>query len=359
MVVLASVLVLVLALIAAAFYSYVDRKSPIDAVPIILAPFPKAEGVYAPNTLLQSVEKLGTGKLLQPEDIIVDPSGKFLYVSTSDGWIKKLYLADGSVEDWKHVGGRPLGLAVGNDGEVLVCEPSTGLLKVTDEGVEVLVTEVEGTKLNFVDAVAVAKDGLIYFTDASTKYPLDDFVLDNLESRPHGRLLVYNPEDKTSRILRKDLYMANGITLSKDDEYLVFAETVAARISKYYLKGNKKGSIEIINENLPGFPDNVHYDSERELLYIGIVGQRDAALDVFLKTPWLKKFVALYESVRGAVDNSNKMGRVLVIDNNGTPVKSYQDPTGKVVGFTTGGVEVDGYVYVGGLRDDYVGRVKL
>lgn len=53
------------------------------------------------------------------------------------------------------------------------------------------------------------------------------------------------------------------------------------------------------------------------------------------------------------------MGRVLVIDNNGIFVKLYQDFIGKVVGFMMGGVEVDGYVYVGGLRDDYVGCVKL
>lgn len=69
--------------------------------------------------------------MLKPEDIVPDPTRKFLYVSTSNGWIKKVYLADGAVEDWKHVGGRPLGLAVGNDGALLVCEPFQGLLKVS------------------------------------------------------------------------------------------------------------------------------------------------------------------------------------------------------------------------------------
>ena len=131
MAVLAAVLVVVLSLIATAFYSYVDRESPIDALALSFpGPFPKLEGVYASNTLLQNVEKLGTGKVLQPEDFVLDPTGKFLYVGTSDGWIKKVYLKDGAVEDWKRVGGRPLGLALGNDGEVIVCEPAQGLLKV-------------------------------------------------------------------------------------------------------------------------------------------------------------------------------------------------------------------------------------
>lgn len=67
--------------------------------------------------------------------------------------------------------------------------------------------------------------------------------------------------------------MVNGIIFFKDDEYLVFVEIVVVRIFKYYFKGNKKGSIEIINENFLGFFDNVYYDFEREFLYIGIVGQ--------------------------------------------------------------------------------------
>lgn len=133
MAMLAAVLVVVLALVATAFYSYVENESPIDAAALSFgAPPPKLEGVYARNTLLQRVEKLGTGKVLQPEDLVLDPTGKFLYVGTSDGWIKKVYLKDGSVEDWKLVGGRPLGLALGSNGEVIVCETAQGLLKVRE-----------------------------------------------------------------------------------------------------------------------------------------------------------------------------------------------------------------------------------
>lgn len=134
MAVLAGVVVLVLALMATAFYSKVNNESPIDAVPLAFgSPPPKMEGVYAPNTLLQSVEKLGAGRLLQPEDFVLDPSGKFFYVSSSDGWVKKLYLQDGAVEEWKFVGGRPLGVALGSgDGELIVCEPTQGLLKVSE-----------------------------------------------------------------------------------------------------------------------------------------------------------------------------------------------------------------------------------
>ncbi|KAG0615532.1 hypothetical protein M758_5G048900 [Ceratodon purpureus] len=360
MAVLAAVLVVVLSLIATAFYSYVDRESPIDALALSFpGPFPKLEGVYASNTLLQNVEKLGTGKVLQPEDFVLDPTGKFLYVGTSDGWIKKVYLKDGAVEDWKRVGGRPLGLALGNDGEVIVCEPAQGLLKVTDDGVEVLATEAEGTKFRFTDAAAVGKDGLIYFTDASSKYELKDFMLDALEGRANGRIMVYNPADKSTKVLLKDLYFANGIALSKDEEFFIFAETSLARLLKYYLKGEKKGTTEVINDKLPGLPDNLHYNYDKGVLYVGILSQRDAILDLFWKTPYLKKLAALFPSILAATNGSPKTARVLVIDEDGNPLKMYQDPTGKAVGFVTAALEVDGYLYVGGLRDDFVGRIPV
>ena len=40
------------------------------------------------------------------------------------------------------------------------------------------------------DDVKVASDGMVYFTDASYKYPLEDFELDVLENRGNGRLFA-------------------------------------------------------------------------------------------------------------------------------------------------------------------------
>ncbi|KAG0608597.1 hypothetical protein M758_8G117900 [Ceratodon purpureus] len=358
MAVLTCVVILVLSLIAAAFHSHVMNETPIDAVSLTLAPYPKVEGVYARNNLLESAEKLGEGKILQPEDIVPDPTGKFLYVSTLDGWIKKLHLADNTVEDWKRVGGRPLGLAVGNDGELLVCEPTQGLLKVTEDEISVLATEVNGTKLLLPDAVTVAKDGLIYLTDATTKYSLDLHLHDTLEARPNGRIVVFDPASKSTHILLNDLYFPNGITISRDDSYLLFAETTTSRIRKHYLKGDRKGETETLIESLPGFPDNIHWSSKGDVLYVGLVGgPRDAVIDLLWQSPFLKSLLALYPSLQKLFDNSLKWAGVLAIDETGRPVKWLEDRSGKTVACVTTGVEVDGFLYLGGLRDGFVGRV--
>lgn len=53
---------------------------------------------------------------------MVDFIEMFLYMINSDGWIKKYYFLNGSVENWVNVGGRLLVIVFGNEGEVLVCE---------------------------------------------------------------------------------------------------------------------------------------------------------------------------------------------------------------------------------------------
>lgn len=113
MAVLVSVVIVVLSIMAMAFHSHVKNTAPIDAVVLCLSNFPKLKCAYSRNTLPESGEKLGKGKVLQSEDIVPSSIGNFLYTSTSDGWIKKMHLANGSVENSKCVGGRPLGLAVG------------------------------------------------------------------------------------------------------------------------------------------------------------------------------------------------------------------------------------------------------
>lgn len=77
----------------------------------------------------------------------------------------------------------------------------------------------------FADAVIEAKDMSIYFSDASTKFGFHEWYLDALEARPHGRLLKFNPHTNTTSILVSQLYFANGVALSKDQDFLLVCET--------------------------------------------------------------------------------------------------------------------------------------
>ena len=63
--------------------------------------------------------------------IIFDPSDDTcFFTGTARGSIVRVSTADGSFTEWAYVGGRPLGGSFDKDGNLIVCEPSKGLIKV-------------------------------------------------------------------------------------------------------------------------------------------------------------------------------------------------------------------------------------
>ena len=69
---------------------------------------------------------MGMGKLTGPEDLAYDEKEGVIYTGCDDGWIKRVTVsesaADSVVENWVNTGGRPLGLAFGNNGEFIVAD---------------------------------------------------------------------------------------------------------------------------------------------------------------------------------------------------------------------------------------------
>lgn len=62
---------------------------------------------------------------------------------------------------------------------------------------------------------------------------------------PSGRLMVYDSTTKESKVLLEEMHFANGIILSPDEDFLVFAECLRFRLHKYFIKGPKAGKSTI------------------------------------------------------------------------------------------------------------------
>ena len=243
--------VLILAAIVLFIY-----PSPIDSVAWNPPTAPQLSGPTAPNTLLGTAELIAQGEVYGPEDVAVDQQGR-IYVGTQDGFIKRV-LVDGSVETWVETGGRPLGLAIDQGGNLVVCDAYKGLLSINSAGdVTVLTTEADGLPFAFVDDVDIASDGKIYFTDASSKWNQANYMLDLLETRPYGRFLVYDPANKTTTTLIDEMYFSNGVAISEHEDFVLINETWRYRVIRYWLKGDKAGSHDVFIDNLPGFPDGI------------------------------------------------------------------------------------------------------
>uniref|UniRef100_A0A7C9FH52 Strictosidine synthase n=1 Tax=Opuntia streptacantha TaxID=393608 RepID=A0A7C9FH52_OPUST len=232
--------------------------SPLSSPQVLHLPDESLSHSFPPlNNRLQEVTKIGEGILKKPEDVSVDKEGR-LFTATRDGWIRRL-LKNGTLENWKWVNSTTLlGLTTTTSGDLVVCDPVEGLLRVNEDGVTNILSHVNGSKLRFADDVIEGKDGSLYFSIASTKFGLDEWYFDVLEARPHGKLLKYDPRTKETTVLLDSLFFANGVALSPDQDYLLVCESFKFRCLKYWLQGDLKGKVEIFVENLPGAPDNIN-----------------------------------------------------------------------------------------------------
>ncbi|XP_055805271.1 protein STRICTOSIDINE SYNTHASE-LIKE 5-like [Solanum dulcamara] len=312
------------------------------------------------NQMLRGSEKIGVNELLSPEDVAYDQNSGVIYTGCVDGWVKKVKVnesaADSTVEDWVFTGGRPLGLALGIHGEVIVADADKGLLlNVTSEGeIKVLTEEAEGLKFKLADAVDIADDGAIYFSDASYKYKFKDYIYDFLEGRPYGRLLSYDPSTKQTRTLLSELYFANGVAVSPDQNYVIFCETPLRKCQKYYIKGERKGTVDMFVDNLPGYPDNIRYDGEGHY-WIAFATEKTYSWDLAQRYPFIRKIMAIFVKYVGQ-PKAEKNGGVLSVDLQGNPVEHYYDEDLTMV---SSGIKIGDHLYCGSVKSRYILRLNL
>jgi sugar lactone lactonase YvrE len=125
---------------------------------------------YAPNDRLRRMRLFSLLNHSGPEDIVAGPNGQ-IYTATSDGNVIQLSLSSDDVKVFAHIDGRPLGLEFTAAGELIMANAYVGLQNVIQDGsVEMLDDKFKGENIQYADDVAVADDGIIYFSGASSKH---------------------------------------------------------------------------------------------------------------------------------------------------------------------------------------------
>jgi sugar lactone lactonase YvrE len=334
---------------------FVIQPAPIS--PVAYSP-PKAQkliGVLVPNNLLQNAELLALGKINGPEEVAVDNQGR-VYGGTQDGKIMVLS-PDGKVEIFAQTYGRPLGMQFDNNQNLIVCDAYKGLLLINPQGqITVLTITADGLAFKFTDALDIASDGIIYFTDASAKFEHNEYLFDLLESKPYGRLLSYNPATGLTKVLVEELYFANGVALSQQENFVLVNETYRYRIVRYWLKGPKAGTSDIFIDNLPGFPDNISSNGQGTF-WLAMFSVRNEFMDNLHPYPFLKAQMSKLPKVFWP--KPKPYGLVLALNEQGEITQSLQDPTGKHLKEITSAQEHEGYLYLGSLHNDRIGKYKL
>ncbi len=342
-----------LVLVAVAGYLAL-APSPIDPV-IYDPPTPPAmTGDFQPNEKLQQAEILAAGKIDGPEDVDVDAQGR-VYGGTKDGRIVRL-LPDGTVEDFATTGGRPLGLDFDPQGNLVVADALKGLLQIDPQGrITTLVAAKGEVPLGFTDDVDVARDGRIYFSDASSKFGEGEYMYDLLEGRPHGRLLRYDPQTKETEVLLEGLYFANGVALSQREDFVLVNETYRFRITRLWLTGARAGASEVFVDNLPGYPDGVSANGQGTF-WVGLFTIRNPMAESLAPRPWAKKLLS--KLPQAAFPKPVPYGFILGLNEKGEVIHNLQDPAGKHLFEITSVEEKGGYLYLGSLHNDRVGKLS-
>jgi sugar lactone lactonase YvrE len=371
------VLIGLLALVLIAVGYVLAWPTRIEPEAVTVGPNPGFVGLFQPNEALRSVRWLGEAMGQGPEDVTVKDG--YAYTGLADGRIVRVRIGGststgpapiqpvvpgGTVqpafEKLAETGGRPLGLQHDPFGNIVVADAKKGLLAITPAGkIFVVADRFEGRPLLFVDDLDISKDGIIYFSDASMRYGIDEYLLDFVEGKATGRLFSYDPRAQSLQARMSGLAFANGVALGPDEEYVLVNETAAHRITRYWLKGARAGQTDRFIENLPGYPDNLSFNG-RDLFWVALVGPRIKALEDQLPNPFMRKVAFRLQSI-GLLPppTPEHWGCVVAINVQGQVVATLQDPRGQVIKSVTSVNEKDGLLYFGSLETDRIATLPV
>ena len=332
--------------------------APVPIAPAAWTPpaAPALTGQYAQNTRLSPVQKLSLGDGHKPEDVALDAEGK-IYAGFEDGRIMVLQ-ADGTQPHvFADTHGRPLGMIFDREGNLIVADAIKGLLSVSKAGeIKVLAEGADGVKFGCLNDLDVGADGTIYFTEASSKFPMSQFTNDLLEHQPNGRLLALEPHSGQLRTLLRGIYFANGVAVSPDQTFVLVAETAEYRVRRVWLNGPKMGQSDIFIDNLPGFPDGISSNG-RDRFWLALVTPRQALFDRMLPYPTMRKMVARLPKFMQPAPK--RYSFVLGLDPQGRVIENLQNGSPDCFSEIANVVERNGALYFGSIGEDTVGRFPL
>jgi sugar lactone lactonase YvrE len=324
-------------------------------------------GQFAVNKKLSDLKRLSIGEHHGPEDVAgrMESGEMVLYTSTQSGDIIRIVPSSNSHEVVVNTGGVALGLQFDAVGNLIVADAHKGLLQIDPQRkITVLSNQAENqSPILYADELDIAADGKIYFSDASTKFgakaagsTMAGSLLELMEHGRTGRVLVYDPADKSTKTIASGMSFPNGIAMCPEDACLLIAETGTYSIKKLWLKGPKAGDMETVIDNLPGFPDNINRGQDGRY-WLGLTSPRSQVMDDMADQPLLRKVaMRLPQFMR---PGPSSYGFVIAIDHKGAVLEQFQDASGTYP-LTTGATEPgDGWLYIGSLGATYLGRKNL
>lgn len=205
-----------------------------------------------------------------------------------------------------------------------------------------------GDASKFLDDLAIEEksngDIVLYITDVSTKFDINQLPLIILGSDSTGRVLRYDVNKQRLEIIADNLLFPNGIEIMDNKQSLLFSEFTNRTIWKYTFKGPEANNLQLLMQDLPAEIDNIRLSASGHTYWVAMQSprsqQKPSELDYIMKKPLLRKLILRSSHLIGLIlDYVN-----IIIKNDFISELVYNFKNFNFVDFESGGMllEIDG-----------------
>lgn len=172
-----------------------------------------------------------------------------------------------------------------------------------------------------------------------------------------GRLFKYHLASKQVTLLQEGLAFANGVSLSKDNSYVLVVESITGRILRHWLRGSEAGNVEVLAQ-LPGFPDNIRRNRRGEY-WIALHSKKGVVGNLVTSTSWfgnlLLKLPFDFKKLHGLLVGGKPHATAVKLSGEGVLLEILEDCEGKTLKFISEVEERDGKLWFGSVLMPFVG----
>lgn len=263
--------------------------------------------------------------------------------------------------------GRVLGGIVDANNDLYVCDAYKGLFvfqhhkvlpswipgRVTDDSLDR-----SDAELFYIDDADTDKKGRIFYSSAQgvPTYMnvhgdvdlLQPIAVSIATGKPEGKLIVYDPNDGSNKVLLDGLWFANGVAVADDDSFVLVCDSLRRRVIRVWLKEELLGKSEIFIENLPGVPDGISRASDGNF-WIALVNEPNGeTFEALLRWKIFRWFLAWFGN-SALFPQYHNYGALAKVSKHGKLLHYLRDRSSDPVTSITAVTEINQKLYIGRL----------
>jgi sugar lactone lactonase YvrE len=203
-------------------------------------------------------------KIPGAEGIAVANDGR-ICVGAEDGWIYAIS-PQGEVSQFAKLPGRPLGIAIDQQGNLFVCDwEAHGVYKVTASAEVSCFADADtdgAHKIQCPNFCVFDEQGNLYVSDTGTSRRNAQIY------KPDGKIFRISPTGQCE-LFADGLYQANGLAIRRGESALYVIQSAADNVLKLELKADGRlGKVGVYARDLIGLPDGMAFTESGDLLVV-------------------------------------------------------------------------------------------